>query len=43
MTVDAAPLYYNEWYDFWAVSRFADVEAAFVDKNAFSTEKEKDR
>ena len=36
---DAAPLYYNERYDFWAVSRFADVEAALIDKNTFSNEK----
>ena len=27
---DEAPLYYNERYDFWALSRFADVEAALV-------------
>src|SRR5262249_6942176 len=36
---DSAPLYYNERYDFWAVSRFADVEAALIDKNTFSNEK----
>ena len=36
---DEAPLYYNERYDFWALSRFADVEAALVDKTAFSSEK----
>ena len=28
---DEAPLYYNEKYDFWALSRFADVERALVD------------
>jgi cytochrome P450 len=28
---DEAPLYYNEQHDFYAVSRAADVEAAFVD------------
>jgi cytochrome P450 len=36
---DEAPLYYNERYDFWALSRFADVEAALVDKLRFSSEK----
>jgi cytochrome P450 len=28
---DEAPLYYNERYDFFALSRYADVEAALVD------------
>lgn len=28
---DEAPLYYNERYDFWALSRFADVEKGLVD------------
>jgi cytochrome P450 len=28
---DEAPLYYNERYDFYALSRFDDVEAALVD------------
>ncbi len=28
---DEAPLYYNERYDFYALSRFADVERALVD------------
>jgi cytochrome P450 len=28
---DEAPLYYNERYDFWALSRFDDVERALVD------------
>jgi cytochrome P450 len=28
---DEAPLYYNEKYDFYALSRFADVEPALVD------------
>jgi cytochrome P450 len=32
---DEAPLYYNERYDFYAVSRFADVEAALVDRERF--------
>jgi cytochrome P450 len=36
---DEAPLYHNEQYDFWALSRFADVEAALVDKLRFSSEK----
>ena len=34
---EEAPLYYNEQYDFWALSRFADVEAAFVDHATFSS------
>ena len=28
---DEAPLYYNERYDFFALTRFADVEPALVD------------
>ena len=28
---DEAPLYYNEKYDFYALSRFDDVEPALVD------------
>jgi cytochrome P450 len=28
---DEAPLYYNERYDFWALSRFDDVERALID------------
>ncbi len=28
---DEAPLYYNEQYDFFALSRFADVEPALID------------
>ena len=28
---DEAPLYYNEKYDFYALSRFEDVERALVD------------
>jgi cytochrome P450 len=32
---DHAPLYHNETYDFWAVSRFDDVEAVLVDKARF--------
>jgi cytochrome P450 len=25
---EEAPIYYNERYDFWAISRYADVEKA---------------
>ena len=32
---DEAPLYYNEKYDFYALSRFDDVEQAFVDWKSF--------
>ena len=32
---EEAPLYYNEQYDFWAVSRYADVEAGLVDARRF--------
>ena len=35
---EAAPLYYNERYDFLAVSRFADVERALRDRLIFSSE-----
>ena len=28
---DEIPLYYNEQFDFYALSRFADVKAAAVD------------
>jgi cytochrome P450 len=34
---DEAPIYYNERYDFWALSRHADVERAFVDWQTFSS------
>jgi cytochrome P450 len=34
---DEAPLYYNERYDFYALSRFEDVEKAFVDHATFSS------
>jgi cytochrome P450 len=33
---DEAPLYYNERYDFWALSRHADVEKALLDWATFS-------
>jgi cytochrome P450 len=32
---DEAPLYRNEKYDFWALSRFADVQAASADPKTF--------
>lgn len=31
------PLYYNEPHDFYALSRFADVNAALIDKDTFSS------
>lgn len=34
---EEAPLYYNEQYDFWAVSRFADVERALLDPKTYSS------
>ena len=33
------PLYYNERYDFWALSRFADVERGLVDWHTYSSAK----
>lgn len=33
---DEAPLYYNERYNFWAISRHSDVEAALSDWETFS-------
>ncbi|RAV09791.1 cytochrome P450 [Mycolicibacterium sp. GF69] len=33
---DEAPLYYNETYDFWALSRHEDVERALLDWQTFS-------
>jgi cytochrome P450 len=36
---DEAPLYYNERYDFHALSRFADVESASTDWQTFSSAK----
>lgn len=32
-----APVYYNEQYDFYAISRFSDVESAFSNKDVFSS------
>src|SRR5437660_7609280 len=34
---DEAPLYRNEKHDFWALSRYADVEAAHRDPTTFSS------
>ncbi len=34
---EEAPLYYNETYDFWALSRFKDVEAGFLDHATYSS------
>ena len=34
---DEAPCYRNDRYDFWALSRFADVEAAHKDAATFSS------
>ncbi|HZM32658.1 MAG TPA: cytochrome P450 [Acidimicrobiales bacterium] len=36
---DEQPLYYNERYDFYAVSRFDDVERALVDWRTYSSAK----
>src|SRR5690606_29100920 len=33
---DEAPIYYNERYDFWALSRYADVEKALLNWETFS-------
>ncbi len=32
---DEAPLYYNEQYDFYALSRYDDVERGLVDRNTY--------
>jgi len=34
---EEAPLYYNEQHDFYALSRFEDVERGFVDHHTFSS------
>jgi cytochrome P450 len=36
---DEAPLYYNEQYDFYAVSRYEDVNRGIVDNGTFSSAK----
>jgi cytochrome P450 len=33
---EEAPIYYNERYDFWAISRYADVEKALANWETFS-------
>ena len=34
---EGAPVYFNDRYDFWALSRYADIEAAHKDHAAFSS------
>ena len=34
---DQAPVYFNDRYDFWALSRFGDIEAAHKDHAVFSS------
>jgi cytochrome P450 len=34
---DEQPVYYNEPYDFWVLSRFADIDAAHRDPKTFSS------
>jgi cytochrome P450 len=34
---EEAPIYYNEQYNFWALSRYADVEKAFLNWEIFSS------
>ena len=34
---DEAPVYRNDRYDFWALSRFADVEAVHADPSTYSS------
>ena len=36
---DEAPLYYNERYDFWALSRYVDVEKALNNWETFSNQR----
>ncbi|WP_234816073.1 cytochrome P450 [Mycolicibacterium agri] len=36
---DEAPVYYNEKYDFWALTRYEDVAAAIRDHETFSSAK----
>ena len=36
---DEAPLYYNEKYGFYALSRYEDVERCFVDWQTYSSAK----
>jgi cytochrome P450 len=37
LNADEAPLYYNAGYDFYALSRYADVNKALVDHDTFSS------
>lgn len=34
---EEAPLYYNEQYDFFALSQFSDVQRAFLDRETYSS------
>ena len=34
---EEAPLYYNEQYDFYALSRYEDVERGLLDSTAYSS------
>lgn len=36
---DEAPIYYNERYDFWALSRYTDVERALLNWETFSNQR----
>jgi len=36
---DEHPLYYNEQYDFFALSRYADVEGGLIDWKTYSSAK----
>jgi len=36
---DEAPIYYNERYDFWGISRYTDVDAALRDPHRLSSAK----
>ena len=38
---DEAPIYYNEKYDLWALSRHADVEQGLLDWQTFSNRPER--
>ena len=39
---DEAPLYYNEEHDFYALSRFEDVERAHIDRETFISSRGRD-
>ena len=34
---DEAPVYHNDKFDFWVLSRFADIEAAHKDPQTYSS------